>query len=176
VNLINNTFDCICNEQKCLSSEFQQHTIKTELSSKSSSDQQHSVINQPNSIHTLDFFGESYIKFKSLLTNVARAFSTELWFMSRSSNGLLIYAQKNKKGDFLSLNIKDCRLEFIFDLGSKVPNVSGVVKIRSDVSITLNYWHKVRIARLDDYATMQIDDGVVYSDQAKVIRNFNNYG
>lgn len=45
---------------------------------------------------------------------------------------------------------------------------SGVVRIRADEAITLNYWHKVRIARLDGYATMQIDDGSVYSDQAKV--------
>ena len=45
---------------------------------------------------------------------------------------------------------------------------SGVVRIRSDEAINLNYWHKVRIARLDGYAMMQIDDGGTYSDQAKV--------
>ena len=47
------------------------------------------------------------------------------------------------------------------------------MKIRPDEQVTLNSWHKVRIARLDGYATMQIDDGLVYSDQAKVIQTIS---
>jgi hypothetical protein len=38
----------------------------------------------------------------------------------------------------------------------------------SDEPITLNYWNKVSIRRLDDYATMQINDAKIYSGQAKV--------
>lgn len=118
VNLINNTFDCICPAiEKCtvglLSSKNNQSIAKLELQDTS----------PPANVYTIDFWGNSYIKSKVLLVNLARAFSIELWFLSRSHNGLLIYAQKNKKSDFLSLNIKDSKLEFIFNLGSRIQNV-----------------------------------------------------
>lgn len=51
-----------------------------------------------------------------------------------------------------------------------------MVRIGADEAITLNYWHKVRIVRLDGYATMQIDDGVAYSGQAKVHLRIINQG
>jgi hypothetical protein len=109
VNLVNNTFDCICPSSidRCLN-------IKNEILTSKQLEQD----NQP-----IDFWSESWIKSKTLLNNINRAFVIEIWFLSRSKNGLLIYAQKSKKGDFLSLNIKDSKMEFIFDLGSKIPNV-----------------------------------------------------
>lgn len=109
VNLPNNTFDCVCpsNLDRCLN-------IRNEVLVGKQVGQD----NQP-----IDFWSESWIKSKNLLTNINRAFSIEIWFLSRSKDGLLIYAQKGRKGDFLSLNIKDSKMEFIFNLGSKVKNL-----------------------------------------------------
>ena len=113
VNLIDNTFDCICPfNDKCMGLHERADLLLNRPEDQSS-----------NNVYTLDFWTESWIKSKNLLVNVARAFSIELWFLTRSKDGLLIYAQKTKKGDFLSLNIKNSKLEFIFDLGSKIPNV-----------------------------------------------------
>lgn len=111
-NLNNNTFDCLCPvADQCVGT------------SKLDKPEPKAPLNPPANVYTLDFWGESYIKSRGILVNVARAFSIELWFMSRNKDGLLLYAQKTKKGDFLSLNVRDSRLEFTFDLGSKIPNV-----------------------------------------------------
>jgi hypothetical protein len=73
----------------------------------------------------IDFHTDSYLQLHTL-TNVAAAFVLELWFLPRSSSGLLLYngqrASATHSGDFVALQLVDSHAQFVFDLGSKIPN------------------------------------------------------
>lgn len=60
------------------------------------------------------------------LENVARAFSLEVWFLSRSPTGLLLYDGQlvGGRGDFISLNLVNGYVQFRFDLGSGTANIT----------------------------------------------------
>ena len=72
-----------------------------------------------------EFFGDSYIEAPKL-ENVGRAFSLEIWFLPASDNGVLIYNGQvaNGKGDFISLNLVNGHVQFRFDLGSGIANIT----------------------------------------------------
>nr|XP_033325096.1 agrin-like isoform X2 [Megalopta genalis] len=91
------------------------------------------------------------------LDGVAKAFSIELWFLTRDPAGLLLYNGQlnNGRGDFISLNLIHGRLEFRFNLGSGIANIS------SPDPVTLDTWHCVRISRLGREGVLQLDDGTV---------------
>ncbi|XP_012134938.1 agrin isoform X3 [Megachile rotundata] len=91
------------------------------------------------------------------LEGVAKAFSIELWFLTHASDGLLLYNGQlnNGRGDFISLNLVHGRLEFRFNLGS------GIANITSPDPVTLDTWHCVRISRLGREGVLQLDDGTV---------------
>ncbi|XP_053970989.1 agrin-like isoform X3 [Hylaeus volcanicus] len=91
------------------------------------------------------------------LEGVAKAFSIELWFLTHASDGLLLYNGQlnNGRGDFISLNLVHGRLEFRFNLGS------GIANITSPDPVTPDTWHCVRISRLGREGVLQLDDGTV---------------
>ncbi|XP_015598499.1 agrin isoform X2 [Cephus cinctus] len=91
------------------------------------------------------------------LEGVAKAFSIELWFLTRANDGLLLYNGQlnNGRGDFISLNLVRGRLEFRFNLGS------GIANITSPDLVSLDTWHCVRISRLGREGLLQMDDGTV---------------
>lgn len=71
------------------------------------------------------FSGDSYIE-ASKLENVGRAFSLEIWFLPSSNNGVLVYNGQltTGKGDFISLNLMNGHVQFRFDLGSGIANIT----------------------------------------------------
>lgn len=91
------------------------------------------------------------------LDGVAKSFSIELWFLTEANDGLLIYNGQlnNGRGDFISLNLVHGKLEFRFNLGS------GIANITSPDSVSLNSWHCVRISRLGREGLLQLDDGTL---------------
>lgn len=103
-----------------------------------------------------EFKGDGFIELPCL-EGVAKAFSIELWFLTRSNDGLLLYNGQsiNGRGDFISLNLVNGKLEFRFNLGS------GIANITSSDTVTLDTWHTVRIGRLGREGVLQLDDGIV---------------
>ncbi|KAJ8688469.1 hypothetical protein QAD02_024264 [Eretmocerus hayati] len=91
------------------------------------------------------------------LEGVGRTFSIELWFLTRSNDGLLLYNGQlsNGRGDFISLNMVQGHLEFIFNLGS------GIANITSPDIVSLDTWHSVRISRLGREGLLRLDNGTV---------------
>lgn len=89
------------------------------------------------------------------LDGVAKAFSIELWFLTTANDGLLLYNGQlnNGRGDFISLNLVNGKLEFRFNLGS------GIANITSPDTVSLSSWHCVRISRLGREGLLQLDDG-----------------
>ena len=78
-----------------------------------------------------DFWGTSYLVLPTL-ENIAKAFTIEVWFLTRDLNGLILYngqESSNEKGDFISLNLINGVIEFKYNLGSRNPNTSGIVSL-----------------------------------------------
>ncbi|KAL0132236.1 hypothetical protein PUN28_000198 [Cardiocondyla obscurior] len=100
--------------------------------------------------------GNGYLELPCL-EGVAKAFSIELWFLTRANDGLLLYNGQlnNGRGDFISLNLVHGRLEFRFNLGS------GIANITSPDPVSRDMWHCVRINRLGREGVLQLDDGTV---------------
>ncbi|XP_067207512.1 agrin-like isoform X4 [Linepithema humile] len=100
--------------------------------------------------------GNGYLELPCL-EGVAKAFSIELWFLTRANDGLLLYNGQlnNGRGDFISLNLVHGKLEFRFNLGSGIANITSPDPISRDV------WHCVRISRLGREGVLQLDDGTV---------------
>ncbi|CAG9855043.1 unnamed protein product [Phyllotreta striolata] len=104
---------------------------------------------------TPEFNGNSFIQFPQL-EGIKKKFTIEVNFMSRAANGLLLYngQMKNGRGDFISLNIARGHLQFRFNLGSGIANITSM-------PITLNEWHSVRISREGRAGTLQVDNGTL---------------
>jgi hypothetical protein len=104
------------------------------------------------------FHSDSYIQYNTL-SNVAQSFVIEIWFMSRSSDGLILYNGQRRRsdgrGDFFALSIQDSRPEFRFDLGSGGNNS---LLVRSQHPIAMHRWHRIRMTRVRKLATLQLDD------------------
>ncbi|XP_031777264.1 uncharacterized protein LOC100678116 isoform X3 [Nasonia vitripennis] len=100
--------------------------------------------------------GDGFLEL-TCLEGVARTFSIELWFLTRAKDGLLLYnGQLNTgRGDFISLNLVQGRLEFRFNLGS------GIANITSPDIVSLDTWHSVRISRLEREGLLRLDNGTV---------------
>ena len=78
-----------------------------------------------------DFKSTSYLKYPTL-TNVASSLVIELWVLSRSLDGLILYnGQKSNssRGDFISINLVNGSVQYKFNLGSSIPNVRYVRNI-----------------------------------------------
>lgn len=53
-------------------------------------------------------------------------FTIEIWFMTKSANGLLLYngQMKNGRGDFISLLLIHGHVQLRFNLGSGIANIT----------------------------------------------------
>ncbi|XP_053379585.1 agrin-like isoform X3 [Mercenaria mercenaria] len=106
-------------------------------------------------IEVPEFRGDSYLVLP-ISDNLSTQTSIEVWFLTKSVNGMLLFASQylGGSGDFLSLNIDDRFVELIFDLGN------SPVVIRSSTRLRLNKWHKVTVRRTSKDAELIIDDGL----------------
>ncbi|CAG9828275.1 unnamed protein product [Diabrotica balteata] len=106
-------------------------------------------------LHNLipEFNGNSYIQFPKL-QGIKKRFSMEIIFKTTAANGLIVYngQMKNGKGDFISLNIARGYLQFRFNLGS------GIANLTSSNPITQNKWHRVIISREGREGRLQVDN------------------
>lgn len=65
-----------------------------------------------------DFDGDAYLELPTL-ENVGMSFALEIWFLTRSPDGVLLYnGQMGGGGDFIALNLRNGHLEFSYNLGS----------------------------------------------------------
>ncbi|XP_051154479.1 agrin-like isoform X3 [Leptopilina boulardi] len=106
--------------------------------------------------HIPEMKGDGFLELPCL-DGVAKAFSIELWFLTEANDGLLLYNGQlnNGRGDFISLNLVNGKLEFRFNLGS------GIANITSPDIVSLSSWHCVRISRLGREGLLQLDDGTL---------------
>lgn len=72
-----------------------------------------------------EFGGSSFLQYPRL-EGIGRTFSIEIVFLPRASNGILLYngQLKNGRGDFISLNLIHGYLQFRFNLGSGIANIT----------------------------------------------------
>ncbi|XP_047735915.1 agrin [Hyalella azteca] len=100
-----------------------------------------------------EFEGDSYLELPTL-DNVGTAFAIEVWFLTRSPEGLLLYnGQGSGSGDFVSINLKKGHVEFKYNLGS------GISTLRSSEAVELDTWHVVRVRRKKRRGTLRLDRG-----------------
>jgi hypothetical protein len=72
----------------------------------------------------LDFRGSSYLELPRI-ENGARHVSIEMWVMIRGPDGIILYdGQEMGKGDFLTLLMSRGHVQFLFDLGSGLANLT----------------------------------------------------
>lgn len=71
-------------------------------------------------VHIPHFSGHSFLEFPGLNRSVLAYTEVEIVFKPTSTEGLVLYNgfSRDRKGDFLSLAMKDGHLEFRFDLGT----------------------------------------------------------
>ncbi|XP_013176798.1 PREDICTED: agrin-like isoform X2 [Papilio xuthus] len=98
------------------------------------------------------FNGTSYIELLPL-EGLGKAFRIEIWFLTNRFSGMLLYTgQSNKaKGDFIAINLVNGYLQFRYNLGS------GIANITSPVPITKGRWHRARITRMGRHGSLQLD-------------------
>lgn len=72
----------------------------------------------------LDLRGFSYLELPKI-ENGGRSVSIEVWIKVRSPNGLVLYnGQEFGKGDYVTLLLSKGHVQFLFDLGSGVANLT----------------------------------------------------
>ncbi|XP_063375588.1 agrin-like isoform X6 [Cydia amplana] len=98
------------------------------------------------------FNGTSYIELLPL-EGLGKAFRIEIWFLTNRLSGMLLYTgQSNKaKGDFITINLVNGYLQFRYNLGS------GVANITSPVPIEKGRWHRARVTRAGRHGSLQLD-------------------
>nr|XP_037866862.1 agrin isoform X2 [Bombyx mori] len=98
------------------------------------------------------FNGTSYIELPPL-EGLGKAFRIEIWFLTNRFSGMLLYTgQSNKaKGDFIAINLVNGYLQFRYNLGS------GIANITSPVPITKGRWHRARVSRAGRHGSLQLD-------------------
>ncbi|XP_018333493.1 agrin isoform X1 [Agrilus planipennis] len=108
------------------------------------------------SVKIPEFNGSSYLKLPTL-KGVMKTFSLEVVFLSKSLNGLILYngQKKKNKGDFISVNLVGGFVQFRFNLGS------GIANITSSKPIEINKWHRLRVLRDGREGFLQLDDSSI---------------
>ncbi|PZC78437.1 hypothetical protein B5X24_HaOG202181 [Helicoverpa armigera] len=98
------------------------------------------------------FNGTSYVELPPL-EGLGKAFRIEIWFLTNRFSGMLLYTgQANKaKGDFIAINLVNGYLQFRYNLGS------GIANITSPVPITKGRWHRARVSRSGRHGSLQLD-------------------
>lgn len=100
-----------------------------------------------------DFDGDAYLELPTL-ENVGHSLALEIWFLTRSPDGVLLYnGQMGGGGDFISLNLRNGRVEFSYNLGS------GLATLVSPNRVALNTWHVVRVRRKKRRGILRLNQG-----------------
>ncbi|XP_033738487.1 pikachurin-like [Pecten maximus] len=101
-----------------------------------------------------EFGGHSYLQHNGLGRSTLSYTQIEIVFKPTSREGTLLYNgfTLDRKGDFLSLAMKEGHLEFCFDLGT------GPGVIRSVEELSLGQWHWVRVSRTGLRGVMEVDE------------------
>ena len=114
---------------------------------------------------------------------VGQNLDLEVWFLSRSADGMLIYAAQDAhgRGDFIWLALIGGRAQFRWDLGSGAGIVTYVISkpgvahhyshfhrilslvysSRSSDRVTLFVWHRILVSRRGKETTIRLDDGAI---------------
>ncbi|XP_050719912.1 agrin-like isoform X4 [Eriocheir sinensis] len=100
-----------------------------------------------------DFDGDAYLELPTL-ENVGHSLVLELWFLTRSPDGVLLYnGQMGGGGDFIALNLRNGHVEFSYNLGS------GLATLVSPTRVPLNKWHVVRVRRKKRRGILRVNRG-----------------
>lgn len=77
------------------------------------------------SASTPEFDGSSSIQFPCL-EKIGKTFEIEVFFLTKATDGLILYDGqfKNGRGDFISINLVRSHVQFRFNLGSGVANIT----------------------------------------------------
>ncbi|XP_045102495.1 agrin-like isoform X4 [Portunus trituberculatus] len=104
-----------------------------------------------------DFDGDAYLELPTL-ENVGHSLVLELWFLTRSPDGVLLYnGQMGGGGDFIALNLRNGHVEFSYNLGSGLATL--VFRLKSPTRIPLNTWHVVRVRRKKRRGILRVNRG-----------------
>lgn len=71
------------------------------------------------------FTGSSYVQLPRP-EGLGKSFKIEIWFLAKKPSGLLLYTAQSStksKGDFVSINLVEGRVQFRFNLGSGIANL-----------------------------------------------------
>jgi len=79
-----------------------------------------------------------------------------VWFLTRSSSGLLLYngQRSDGDGDFVSLHLSGNRLHYVYDLGG------GPARAVASATVENDRWHVARISREGPIGHLRLDGGV----------------
>ncbi|XP_069945770.1 agrin isoform X4 [Cherax quadricarinatus] len=100
-----------------------------------------------------DFDGDAYLELPTL-ENVGNSLALEIWFLTRSPDGVLLYnGQMGGGGDFIALNLRNGHVEFSYNLGS------GLATLVSPNRVPLNTWHVVRVRRKKRRGILRLNQG-----------------
>lgn len=82
-------------------------------------------LEKPSDLSPPEFDGSNFIQLPRL-EGTGRTFAIEVIFKPRAANGILLYngQLKNGRGDFISLNLIHGYLQFRFNLGSGIANIT----------------------------------------------------
>ncbi|XP_066966425.1 agrin-like [Macrobrachium rosenbergii] len=99
-----------------------------------------------------DLSGDGYLSLPRS-EGVSEGLTLELWFLARAPHGMLLYGGQGPthKGDFISLNLAAGFVQFRFDVGP------GVVNLTSKREIREGEWHRVVATWEGGRASLQLD-------------------
>ncbi|XP_042234513.1 agrin-like isoform X4 [Homarus americanus] len=104
-----------------------------------------------------DFDGDAYLELPTL-ENVGNSLALEIWFLTRSPDGVLLYnGQMGGGGDFIALNLRNGHVEFSYNLGSGLATL--VFRLKSPSRVALNTWHVVRVRRKKRRGILRVNQG-----------------
>ncbi|GAU97955.1 hypothetical protein RvY_09170 [Ramazzottius varieornatus] len=110
-----------------------------------------------------DFSGNSYLTLPAI-TDGNPALMIEMWLLTRSSHGLLLYAGQrpgSSGGDFVCLKLSNLRYELLFDLGD------GPVNVTYPDQVQLSVWHSIKVLRHGKRASLQVNDFPLVSGESQ---------
>lgn len=96
--------------------------------------------------------------------------TTPLFFWTYDrADGMILYNGQTSSGngDFVSINLVNGRVQYRYDLGSGLANLTAggeanlVLGDPAKYPIALNEWHSVKVTRNGPHGSLQVDDGPV---------------
>lgn len=104
-------------------------------------------------VHIPHFGGHSFVKHTGLERSSLSFTEIEMVFKPITREGLMLYNgyTNDRKGDFISLAMREGHIEFQFDLGT------GPGVLRSIEPVSLNEWHHLKVSRTGLQGILEID-------------------